>query len=301
VAPQLALARIEIGTGRISEARSRLDEVLAVQTHNDEAHRLLGRLLSDQGQHEEALVHLSKALELRPTFAGNVEAQAWALFLGGRLEDAAQAYRRLTELQPDNAWAFQMLGSTQHALGRVGVAISNYRKAVSLGQDSRAYANLGLAYFEQKRFDEARQAYEQAVRLEPGLAALQAGLGDCYRKLDQRDKARDAYLLAVRAAEQDLRTNPNDGEALAALALYHAKLGDAARARRYASEAVRQSPSNASVNYQVAASLAILGDREAALTSLKKALELGYSRALAARDEDLAGIPGILDSAGSLL
>jgi tetratricopeptide (TPR) repeat protein len=87
---------------------------------------------------------------------------------------------------------------------------------------------------------------------------------------------------------------------LSALALYYAKLGDAKNARRCATEAARRSPANASVNYQLAAALAILGDREAVLSSLKRALELGYSRALAEKDEDLAAIRPLFERTGSL-
>ena len=63
----------------------------------------------------------------------------------------------------------------------------------------RSYArnNLGLALIYDKRYEQAVDALEQAVELEPVEAYMWNNLGMAYEQLDRLDDARDAYDKAV--------------------------------------------------------------------------------------------------------
>lgn len=59
-----------------------------------------------------------------------------------------------------------------------------------------AHFSLGKAYLEQRRYAEAAQALETAVRLDPQYAAAMVSLGDAYTGAGQTQKAREVLTRA---------------------------------------------------------------------------------------------------------
>jgi tetratricopeptide (TPR) repeat protein/tRNA A-37 threonylcarbamoyl transferase component Bud32 len=283
---RIALALVYRGTNRGPQAAEELRRILVRRPADDEAHRLLGEILLDQGRAEDALAELRKAIEERPGFWRNHASLGQALLRGARYQEAAAAFQRAIELQPDNSRAFQMLGTVYSLMADDERAVVNYRRAIELAPDSRAYSNLGTTYYRQGKFADAARAYEDAVRLEPHSPAKYRNLGDVYARLGQRERARQAYLRAVELSENLLRVNPGDARTLGLMALSESKLGHHGPAARHAEEARRLSPADGEVLYRNAVVAALAGHPDAALSALDQALSRGYSAADAARDDD---------------
>ncbi len=180
-----------------------------------------------------------------------------------------------------------MLGTVYHASGEVSEAVNNYRKAIDLGADAAAHTNLGVLLYAEERYEEAREAFEQAALLKPSSPAKQGNLGDAYRKLGRELDAVAAYGRAATLAREQLRINPKDPWTLASLAMYEAKLGRRDQAVRLAEEAAGFGPEMAGVVYRRAVVLALFGEIDQSLEVLADALRKGYSRHLASADEDL--------------
>jgi len=69
-------------------------------------------------------------------------------------------------------------------------AIDLYRKAIQLDPlSSKAYNNLGIAYFEEKEFSKALEAYLKAVELNPEQLEIRYNLALLYLAMGQNDQA----------------------------------------------------------------------------------------------------------------
>ncbi len=170
--------------------------------------RVLATILADDGQTEAALAEARLAVERRPAFARNQEVLGWAHYRAGHWPEAADAYRRITELQPDNAWAFQMLGSMRHYAGDLDGAATAYREALRLAPDASAWANLGYVHFARGSLSEALEAYDEGVRLAPSDATIRRSRGDVRAKAGDVEGARDDWRTAADLSRKALETNP---------------------------------------------------------------------------------------------
>jgi eukaryotic-like serine/threonine-protein kinase len=283
---RIALAQLYRGTNRADAAADELRQVVAAHPSIDEAHRLLGEILVEEGEAEEAVAELRKAIDLRPDYWRNHASLAQAFYRSGRYPEAARVFQHVTELQPDNSRAFQMVGASYSLMGDDERALASYRKALELSPDARAYSNLGTLQYRQGKLKEAERSFEEAARLEPGSPAKYRNLGDVYARQGRPDAAREAWQHAVDLAERMLRVNPGDARTLGLLAVAEAKLGRREAAAQHAGEALRLAPADGEVLYRKAVVDALSGRGDTSLATLGEALARGYSVADAAGDDD---------------
>ena len=91
----------------------------------------LGVLLLQQGQLDEAGIHLEKALELRPDLAGVHNNYGYLLMQQGRVGDAIPFFRQALDLSPDMADAHMNLGDAWLRQGRLAQAVEQYQAALT--------------------------------------------------------------------------------------------------------------------------------------------------------------------------
>jgi tetratricopeptide (TPR) repeat protein len=286
------LALIDYSKGRLAEAEEELRRAAESNPTLDDAHNLLGRILNETGRPEEAAAELKLAIELRPAFWGHYQTLGIAYFRRGLWKEASAAFKRVTELQPDSAWGFQMLGTTFQAMGDNAEAVTHYQHAIEIAPDAMAYANLGTIYYSDGRLTEAAHAFEKAMELEPKNAANHRNLGDLYRRVGESTKARAAYGHAIELSMDRLKTNPRDARAMAALAVYEAKIGDNRDSQSHAASALALTRTDPDVLYANAVVYALTGNAAQSMQMLREAIALGYSVAFARTDEDLAVLHG---------
>ncbi|HVO10176.1 MAG TPA: hypothetical protein VMX54_05420 [Vicinamibacteria bacterium] len=101
-----------------------------------------------------------------------------------RWDELAELYREQVRLGPDDAAAWQRLGSTLlYALGLPAEAIGALQQSVRLAPDAEAFLTLAVALATVRRSAEALAAFEAALRLDPHV-------------LDGRPASRDLYEAA---------------------------------------------------------------------------------------------------------
>jgi tetratricopeptide (TPR) repeat protein len=292
---RLSLAGVYRLTGRRAAAMEELRKALTLQPTNGDAHRQLGELLDAEGRPDEALAELRRAVAERPQYWRNYQSLGLVHYRSGNLPDAIAALTRLVELRPDDANPYQLLGAVLLASGDHKQAREYTERSIALTPTTDAYSNLGTIHYAAKRYAEAVQAYEQAVRLAPNRAPVHRNLGDALMKLGRTDEARAAYQRAVALAEQTLAVNPSDAFRMSQLAVYEAKIGRRSDAERHANAAVAINPVGPEVLYRRAVVLALNGDTSRALEALKEAISKGYSKQRAGDDDDLASMRSLPD------
>ena len=118
-------------------------------------------------------------------------------------------------------------------------AVDVLHSELKLKQTTDLWTDLGAALMYLGRYPEAVDAMEHAAELAPHDHMILRNLGDSYRQVpSQRDKANDAYKRALAAAQDELKTDPDEKEALAGIGLYEAHLGNVKAAEKDTSRAL---------------------------------------------------------------
>ena len=125
----------------------------------------------------------------------------------GNFPDAVRDFRRVLEIEPDNADALNYLGYTWVDRGEnLAEAFDMIERAVELEPDSGAIIDsLGWAHYKLGQYGQARKHLEKAASLSPSSATIIDHLGDVYWKLG---RFREAGYQWRRALDLD----PTDEE-----------------------------------------------------------------------------------------
>ncbi|MCK5117912.1 MAG: tetratricopeptide repeat protein, partial [Candidatus Aegiribacteria sp.] len=159
----------------------------------------------------------------------------------GNLQEAANAYRKTLQLNPNHLKATYNLAILNHDLGELDQARSGYLKAIELKPTlAEAYKNLADLYFNQKNTTAAVSSYKQALIVNPQYAEAWHNLGLLQRQLDQLDNAFTAYCKAI-----ELR--PDYTSALHGLTALSKQIGKTAETTIFLTDIALTDPTNISI------------------------------------------------------
>lgn len=100
-------------------------------------------------------------------------------------------------------------------------------------------------------------------------------LGDAYLQLDRYDEAKAAYLRAAELSKAHIEVNPADAESRAELSMYLAGLELCRESRQEAASTLELDPENPTLRFYLAVAFVRCGDRTEAVTHLARAIEGG--------------------------
>ena len=287
------LGSVYNATGRSAEAIAVLNRALELAPNSDDAYRRLGGAYSRIGRNEESIKAYQKAIEINPYYWFNFSAIGAAYMKMGKSDEALKAYKRIIELEPDNSFGPLNVGAVLFSQGKYEECITAFEQALKIQPSYETYSNLGTAYLYLKKPQESVRAFEQAIQLNPNQEMLVGNLADAYRMAGQRDKALETYTQAISLAFKELEVNPRNATAMASLALYYAKKGDAASAARFIKRARAIDANDVDNIYNEAVVYAFAGKKSEALKSLRAAFDRGYAAADALHNPDLADLQNL--------
>ena len=315
-AAQITLFHATKDTNWLVRAEAAAREAVALDSSRSETHRTLAGALTIQKRYAEAVEQYRIASELEPTDddAAHLYGRTWQRlgkpdeerkvysaviarrphcfkprwwlasweYANGHIPEAEVAFREMIRRSPDRANGYASLGGLLLFRGEYERAIDTLRLAVALRPNSDAYSNLGTAYFSSGKLVQAVDAYNQAFQFGDADHVLWMNLGDAYFYLrDRPDQARDAYRQSIRLGRQQIDERASKGSAPnamipALLSTEFPKLGERDSARAMLREALAIDSLNSRVQYQAALTLWQLGEQDAAIDWLSKALAGGF-------------------------
>lgn len=275
-------------SGRFEEARQELEKAIALQPTSEDATRLLGRVLIRQGKVDEGLAAFQKALEIRPNSVTLHTEMGLALFNASHYPEALDAFEKAIALAPNSASALSQAGAAALAIGDNAKALAFFERATAIQPRAETFSNMGTIYYGQGEFSKAANAYEASLLIQPLRALTHRNLGDAYLRLGRKEDALKAYRQAVMRAQADVGISPADARAWARLAVYQAKAGDDAAARKSLASAERLAPRDEQVQLRVGVVNALAGRNAAALDAIERALAGGISSRAVELEEDFA-------------
>jgi serine/threonine protein kinase/Flp pilus assembly protein TadD len=287
----VALGNLHLSSGRYPEAEREFQQATAMANGTSDALLGLARAYQAQGRLAEAERTFEQAKVLDPGYWRASQLLGHFFVQGGRYAEAAQAYGEEIARTPDNASAHNNLGAAYYLAGDFERAAKAWQASLALAPTTGAYSNVGSSYYYLGRFEEAAAMYAKAVELAPEDYRMWGNLGDAYAQAAGREAdAAAALRKAVALGEKRLRINPADADAMSDLAHYLASLGRATQARQLNEQALGRDPQNNYIHYNAALVRLRLGEPDAALSEIERAVELGYQRQLLPQDPGLAAL-----------
>jgi len=125
----------------------------------------------------------------------------------------------------------------------------------------------GIKLFEQGKYEEAVEAYQEAIKENPDEWSYYFNMGLVYKKMENREKALEAFQKAVELNPESYFANKESGELLA-------KSERWSEAKEYYSKAVSLNQDDPDTYYNYGAVLSEIGSAEEALEAFLKTIEL---------------------------
>jgi superkiller protein 3 len=273
----MAKAQELITSGAFGEAIPLLQRILKLDSHNADAHLLLGTALALLPQRSEALAELRRAIELRPNFAPDYNTLGMALGRFAEADEARQAFEKAIQLDPRFAEAHVNLSMVLAQRKEFVQAGDHITRAIEIQGKSpvAAYSQYlkGKICNEQNMPEEAARAFEEAIRLRPNYAEAYLDLAMTRRRLLDTANCLHAFQKAVELAPR----NPTAHYRLGTEYLRSAKSAQAVEHLRIA---MHLQPDDRAVLYSLSRALRNNGQAEEA-----KAVEGKLSEILRSSDK----------------
>jgi len=274
----VTLGEIYNGTGQYEQALAVSQRALKIDSVQADGHRLQARAYENLGRLAEAEAAYKKSIHLRRDYWQGYNNLGVFYYLQGRNNDAVAQFERVVALTPENVTGYNNLGGIYSFLERYDEARMQFERSLEIQPNYGAYSNLGTMAFNEGRFAEAAQRYEHALALDSLDYQVWGNLADAYYWTPATgDSARKTYHRAVQRAEEKLKINPRDAELLADMAGYCTRLGQRNRALSFIKRALHLAPDNVVVMAYAGLIYEETGRRELALEWLDKALQKGYA------------------------
>ncbi len=274
------LGTLSAGTGNYQEAAREFERAVETEPTNDDAFRGLAGACERLGKPEEAENTYRRAIELRPHYWAGYNWLGAFYYRHVRFREAAEMFNQVVALAPDSFLGYSNLGATHVEQARYADAIKILEKSIAIRPSDYGYTNLGNAYFFLRRYEEADQAYQQAIKLSEKDSLLWWNLGDGYYWTPgKRSQSVAAYRQGITTAEEELRVNPRNSYSYGVLAICHAMLGEKKLALDALGSGLQLSPADPFLLFQAALVYNQFGQSDEAIAWLKKAQTAGYSQA----------------------
>jgi len=214
-APHLAIAHYDLGLAYLhakqyDNAIECLKQALQSEPHNAKILGSLGLAYGKKGWHDAAETELRTALRLDPRYIKARYDLAEVLVARGDYDQANHECLELLQEQPSNVHFHGMQASVYLGQLRYEEAIAQCEAAVSIDdQYVEGFNLLGFAWRQLGRLDNAMGAYEKALALDTGNFTAHNNLGVCFALQKRYAEAREHWEAALRSepTHQGLQAN----------------------------------------------------------------------------------------------
>ncbi|HTW45624.1 MAG TPA: protein kinase [Acidobacteriaceae bacterium] len=306
--------RVDQNLQWLNEAQAYSQKAVELDNSIPAVYVTLAQIHDELGQHDLSVQEYQHALQLDPKDAAALEGMARSFENAGRVADAEKTFERAAALQPNNWAGYNDLGTFYHRQGKYQQAIAAFKQALQLTPDNSeayfnlgatyvdqggaqslalgeqalkksieispsyvAYANLGLLYMEENRYQDAAAMTEKALQMNDKNYMVWNNLMLAYAGANEPDKAAMARHRAEQLAEKVVAMKPQDALTQSTLATMYAQDRDVARAESKIETSLALAPNNPDVLSNVGEAYEFLGERVNALHYIEKSISKGYA------------------------
>jgi predicted TPR repeat methyltransferase len=180
--------------GNFSEAGKGYQEILKKRPDWGQALNALGSLYLDQDRPDKAKPIFEKAANLNPPDLSACYSLGRLKQLENDHQGAITTYKVILDQQPNSGIVWNNLGVAYREIGKPDDAIASFRAAVRFApQMAEAWNNLGVAQDELNLTENALNSYRKAIRIQPDYTSPHLNLGISLQKSDQFKEAEEHY------------------------------------------------------------------------------------------------------------
>jgi Tfp pilus assembly protein PilF len=168
-----------LAVGRVDEADAEIGRALSLDSNYSDALALQAIIAVVQNDRDKALSAAQQAVKADPNSATAQIALSYAQQARFDLEGARASLEKAVQLDPENALAWARLAELQASFGYLTQSIESAEKAVALDPPnvSRTQTVLGFANLTKVRTQQAKEAFEKAIKLDQADPLPRLGLG----------------------------------------------------------------------------------------------------------------------------
>ena len=197
--------------GEKEKAELAMDRALKLKPDSPEALYLQAQIYESESRPLDALDLLVRAHKVAPQNTDIIFLMAKVSISQNYFEDAIPLLEAGLALAPQRTDFMAALGESYFMSGKVDKSTGIFKKLIEIEPSGRTYAYLGLSYLNLGRFDEARQYFQQGLKLDPHNSSCLFNLGLIAER--QGDTA-----TAEKLFQEVLQYNPDYSDALLELA-----------------------------------------------------------------------------------
>lgn len=255
----------------LKAAQAKLEEAVRLAPSAEQGHGALGAVLEREGQITAAIAEFQRALAIKPGDAAIELHLAAAYERAGEPAKAVPLYSRVVaaaqaQKQPVAAAVMASYARALAATGQGAAAIERMKEAVSLQPgNAQQRDDLGTLYAQAQDWSHAEQAYIEAIRLKPDVAAAHLHLGFVLQA-QQKPGAVKEWLQASKLAPGNASLSLLVGKAVA-------DAGQDEQALPILEQAHALAPQSMDAAYQLSLVLQRLNRLDEAIALLKNVVE----------------------------
>lgn len=262
------LATANLKNHNFNEADKWLDKAAAVPEQSSRRHLQLAYSRFQLGQSDEALQELESALEQDQNSLQARMALALGYLRKGDIEKALTTAKELQQRFPDNPIPFNLLGAIHMAGNNMAEARNAFEQALKVNPD------FGPAIINLARLDERLGDFSKAEQRYKGLLAKEPNTMEAYLGLAQVAAQRNAPADAISWLEKARTIDPKAiRPGLAVIDLY-LREGKNERAVQVARELQSKSPDNPQALDALARTQFAVGDVESSIQTFRQVVSL---------------------------
>jgi tetratricopeptide (TPR) repeat protein len=281
--PDVALVRFVSGTineddGQYEQAIADLERAIELEPTNGDAWRRLGKTYEHNNQPNPALGAYMKAIEVQPEYFRNYQELGEFYFSRGDYENAIIHYRKVVQLAPDLSDSHYLLGSAYLNLANYPEAERELKTAIGLKETVNEVQALGLLYMYQNQDREAIPYLKHSLEIGGKTSLLYLNWGTSLRRAGFQRESQEAYRKGLDLAEARLATNPRDAYEKVCLAYLCARLDDPRRAASEVAQALQLSRGANNVRWMAVLTYEAMGMHDRTMAVIEDAPDSILSR-----------------------
>lgn len=205
-------AMILVDASKIDAAESELRKVVAIQPNFFDAERVLGRVLLDRAANDrtkvdEALTHLQNAFHINPDDLGTGMAVSQIYMTSGRPAEAEKVLAAMLERAPDQKGLNYTYAQVLTRLGRGGESLKYLERAVEVDPSfGPAIQQLIEIYQSTNQWQRAADVLQPLINDDPTNLDFQRQQAYFYLRAGQPEKARTRFTALLAVDPKDPRT-----------------------------------------------------------------------------------------------
>ncbi len=232
------LGSLEANLHKWKQATVHLEKAISFGANQVDIYYNLSIAYKELGAYGPARKYLQRYLKKKPNDSESQLLLTQLLQQEGEQQEAINQLRKLIDKDPNNLNLHLQLLKLLEKSGNKSELINEYQKVVSLDPKNRlAWYNLGILYYEQKKWENAEQAFSKALALKPDDIDTKTYL---VQVLAQEGKYKESIPLL-----KELITQQNDkSELYDQLFTAYVKTKNYARIEKDFKDAIKSDPRN---------------------------------------------------------